>query len=447
MWKLRHLLPKPAFLNNVQSVRLQHNFPVTQRARGLNENVFAAFSALALKHESINLGQGFPTFPCPDFLKEAVCEAIHSNANQYGRPGGHPELVNVLAESYSHKLMKKIDGMENITTFTGAQEGIAAVALSFVEPGDEVIVIEPYFDAYVNAVKIAGGKCVGVPLRLPKTDTNDKTTRSSNDYFLDMAELEKAITSKTKLLILNTPHNPTGKMFSKPELQEIGEVLSQHPNVLVLSDEVYEYSVYDRNEHVPFATIDGMWDRTISMYSVGKTFSVTGWRLGYAISPRDISKQLLKMRACLSFASVTPIEIGAARAFKECMTNNYYSEFAAMLEKKRDFLVENLNQAGIPAIIPQGGYFTVGDTSKSLAKAVPTISEDDSPSQDLLHRRDFRVARWLTTEAHVTGIPMSCFYEPENRHLANNVLRFCHAKDDSTMLSAKTNLELFAQNN
>ncbi|KNC82918.1 hypothetical protein SARC_04811 [Sphaeroforma arctica JP610] len=411
------------------------------RAQALSPNVFAAFSALALKHGSVNLGQGFPTFPAPDFLKDAVCEAIHANNNQYGRPGGHPELVGVIGTQYSEQLARKIDGMTNVCTYSGAQEGIAAAAMAFVNPGDEVVVIEPYFDAYVNAVKLAGGKVIGVPLRTPE----GATVTNSSDYTLDPAELDRAITPNTKMLILNTPHNPTGKVFSKSELVEVSDVVARHPDLIVLSDEVYEHSVYDDTEHIAFATINDMWKRTISLYSVGKTFSVTGFRLGYSIAPEELSRELLKIRAALSFSSVTPIEIGTAKAIAACRSNNYYQDFRTMMQAKRDVLVAAMTQAGIPPVVPQGGYFTVGDTSGPLVGAVPRLSEDDTAEQALLERRDFRVARWLTTEANITGIPMSCFYEPHNRYLANDVIRFCHAKDDDTMLAARSNFQKFAK--
>ena len=257
----------------------QHSYdPVASRVRGFGATVFAEFTALANQVGAINLGQGFPNFPAPDFVKEAAQQAIAADLNQYARSAGHPRLVQALAQVYGPLFHRELDPLTEIVVTVGATEGIFATLQALVEPGDEVILIEPFYDSYPAAVTMAGGRPVYVPLRGPAR------AHSAAEWTLDRDELAAAFSPRTKLLILNTPLNPLGKVFSRAELTEIAELAQEH-NITVLSDEVYEWMVYAPAQHVRIATLPGMWERTVTLGSAGKTFSVTGWKIGWAIAP------------------------------------------------------------------------------------------------------------------------------------------------------------------
>ena len=281
--------------------------PVAQRVRGFGPTVFAEFTALANQTGAVNLGQGFPNFPAPDFVKAAAQAAIAADLNQYARSAGHPRLVQALAALYSPLFGRSLDPFSEVVVTVGATEGIFAAMQALVEPGDEVILIEPFYDSYPAAVQMAGGRCVYVPLRAPAGATR------AEQWALHGDELAAAFSPRTKLLVLNTPLNPLGKVFSRAELQEIADLVIAH-NITVLSDEVYEWMVYPAPEqparaaqpaqpaqsvqHVRIATLPGMWERTITLGSAGKTFSVTGWKIGWAIAPRPLAQALLRSLLC-----------------------------------------------------------------------------------------------------------------------------------------------------
>ena len=256
--------------------------PAAGRVRGFGATVFAEFTALANQTGAVNLGQGFPNFAAPDFVKAAAQAAIAADLNQYARSAGQPRLVQALAATYSPLFGRTIDPLAEIVVTVGATEGIFATMQALVEPGDEVILIEPFYDSYPAAVTMAGGRCVYVPLRAPAN------AAAAADWVLDTDELAAAFSPRTKLLVLNTPLNPLGKVFTRDELQQIAALAIEH-NITVLSDEVYEWMVYATAArpvaHVRIATLPGMWERTVTLGSAGKTFSVTGWKIGWAIAP------------------------------------------------------------------------------------------------------------------------------------------------------------------
>mmetsp|Transcript_30349 Transcript_30349/g.48327 ORF Transcript_30349/g.48327 Transcript_30349/m.48327 type:complete len:428 (-) Transcript_30349:5540-6823(-) len=397
---------------------------LADRAKGRAQgNIFADATAMANKHASVNLGQGFPSFPTPDFVKKCAQDAVAHNHNQYTRPGGNPYLVETLAEYYSSSFQRRVDPLTEIATCSGAQEGIFNVVATFCNQGDQVLCVEPYFDAYKRAADLVGAITKGVPLRM---QGSDPTTSAS--LKLDVNELDNAITDKTKLLILNTPHNPTGKVFSKEELEDIAQVVRKHPQLIVLSDEVYEFMTFDGLKHERFANVQGMWDRTISLFSAGKTFSCTGWRIGYCIGPSKFCTPLQQTQGIVAFCAATPFEVAAADSFKLAQENGYFDQLPATLEKKRDALCAALEDAGMKPIIPEGGYFVMADTSD-----VP-VSGSEGVS------RDVAVNQWLTENTGVTGIPTSYFYSEENRHLSDNVLRYAFCKTDEEIAAASKNL-------
>lgn len=359
-------------------------------------------------------------------MKNCAADAIATNHNQYTRPAGNIELVETLSKVYEPILGRTPNPMTEIAVCSGAQEGIYNILVSFCNEGDSVLCIEPYFDAYKKAADLLGVETKGVPLRpIPGAKT-------SADFKLDVHELDKAITADTKVLVLNTPHNPTGKVFSRAELEEIAEVVKKHPQLVVLSDEVYEFMTFDGLPHERFALIDGMYDRTISLSSVGKTFSCTGWRVGYCIGPAHLIAPLHETQSIIAFCAPTPLQVAAARSFVAANENGYFDSIKTTLQGKRDSLCSALAAAGMKPITPQGGYFVLADTS-GLLEQVPLESEDGIA-------RDVRVNEWLTKNLGITGIPISGFYSEGNRELSDNVIRLAYCKTDEEISAAATRL-------
>jgi aspartate/methionine/tyrosine aminotransferase len=400
--------------------------PAANRVRGFGTTVFAEFTALANQVGAVNLGQGFPNFPAPDFVKQAAQAAIAADLNQYARSAGHPRLVRALAATYGPLLGRTLDPMAEIVVTTGATEAIFAAIQALVEPGDEVILIEPFYDSYPAAVTMAGGRPVYVPLRAPAG------TNSAAQWRLDMDELAAAFTPATRLLIVNTPSNPLGKVYERAELEAIADLAIRH-NITVLSDEVYEWMVYSTAtrpvEHVRMATLPGMWERTITLGSAGKTFSVTGWKIGWAIAPRPLAHATLMAHQWIPFAVTTPLQEAVAVALEESGQRGYFPWLAAMYQAKRDRLLTVLEAIGWTPTSPDGSYFIIFDTT---ALDVPV-----APGE----RRDVSVCRWLTREVGVAAIPPSPFYSPEHQHLTDNLARFTFCKTDEMLDEAARRLE------
>ncbi|MEJ5247216.1 aminotransferase class I/II-fold pyridoxal phosphate-dependent enzyme [Caldilinea sp.] len=396
--------------------------PVAERVRGFGATVFAEFTALANAVGAVNLGQGFPNFAAPDFVKEAAVAAIAADLNQYARSAGHPRLVQALAQTYSPLFGRTLDPMTEIVVTVGATEGIFATMQALVNPGDEVILIEPFYDSYPAAVTMAGGVPVYVPLRGPAG------ARRAADWTLDIDELTAAITPRTKLLVLNTPTNPLGKVFTRQELEALAAVVRRF-NLTVLSDEVYEWMVYPPAQHVRIATLPGMWERTVTLGSAGKTFSVTGWKIGWAIAPPRLAHAILMAHQWIPFAVCTPMQEAIAVAFEEAERRNYFGWLAEMYRAKRDRLLDALEAVGLTPVAPDGSYFIIVDTGALDAPVQPA------------ERRDVAICRWLTTEIGVAAIPPSPFYSKPHQHLAQNLARFTFCKTDDLLDEAARRLQ------
>ncbi|GAB9465258.1 Kynurenine-oxoglutarate transaminase [Globisporangium polare] len=411
---------------------------ISTRVAGIGNNVFAEISLLAAQHGAVNLGQGFPSFQTPDFVKQAAIDAINGDNNQYTRPGGQVEYVKVLAEMYSPLFQRELNPMTNIVTFNGAQEGIAAIMAAMLEPGDEVVTFEPYFDAYKTVSTLLGIQTVGIPFELsPEKQrefqcSSSSTTFSSHDFRIDLEKLDALITSKTKMIVLNTPHNPTGKVFSRDELEQIAQVLRKHPHVLILSDEVYEFMAYDGLTHERIGSFPGMFDRTISLFSAGKTFSCTGWRVGYAVAPEHLTGAITKAHSTVPFCGTTPFEVAMASCFKQAQTNGYLDELKATLEAKRDRLVGALSEANWRPIVPEGGYFVCCDVTH-----LPIFQEfaDTEITAELPKQQypDYQFAYKLCKEHKLAVIPTSPFFSRPEHLLAPGVVRLAYCKDDKTL--------------
>jgi len=401
-------------------------FQPAQRVRGFGTTVFAEYTALAIQHNAVNLGQGFPNFPAPDFVKAAAQQAVAADLNQYARSAGHGRLVNALAAVYGPLFGRDLDPQREIVVTVGATEGIFATVQALVEPGDEVVLIEPFYDSYAPSVIMAGGTPVYVPLR-PKANAT-----TAADWVLDLAELEAAFTPRTRLLIINTPQNPLGKVLSRAELSEIAALVQKH-DIIVLSDEVYEWMTYsDPGQpvaHTRIATLPGMWERTVTLGSAGKTFSVTGWKIGWAITSEKLAHAIFMAHQWIPFAVATPLQEAVATALEVAGEHDYFTWLGQMYKAKRDFLLTTLRRVGLKPLTPQGSYFILVDTSHL-----------DVPIEAGA-RRDQSVCRWFTREVGVAAIPPSPFYSPAHQYLTDNLARFCFCKTDETLAEAALRLE------
>lgn len=405
--------------------------------KSFGTTVFAEFGALAAKHNSVNLAQGAPDFDAPEFVLKAAHASLGKCMNQYSRPAGHVPLVNALAKLYSGAMGRTLDPLYEIIVTVGASEAIFACVQSIVGPGDEVVMVEPVFDPIKAAVIMCGATPKYIPLRTrPDSPVVDDASAAfdSDQLYIDIAELEGLITSQTKLLILNSPHNPTGKVFSRDEMEEIAEVVRKHPSLAVISDEVYEFLTFDGVPHIKFATLPGMWERTLTLGSASKTFSITGWRVGWAVGPKAMVQGVLFVHQYVPFCTCSITQDAVAQAFEEAPTHNYYEILQDMYQKKRDHLLESLKAAGLRPIVPKGSYFVVVDISNVK------IPESELATHQKDHRHDFNVCRYLTSVVGVAALPMSAFYSEENAHIGQKYARFAFCKTEAVLEAARLKL-------
>lgn len=411
------------------------------RLRGFDvPTVWHEFTPLAQTSGAVNLGQGFPDWPSPDFVKEALHTALDGNFNQYTRSGGHLRLVNAIAKHYSPLMGLNLDPLTQITTTVGATEAIFACTQSLLNPGDEVVVFEPAFDIYSAQVQMAGGVCRFVPLEL-KTDASGKLA-----WTYDQAKLEAAFTPRTRMLLLNTPHNPTGKVFTTAELSAIAATVSRYEDVVVVADEVYENLVFDNHVHVRFATLPGMFDRTITVSSAGKTFSVTGWKVGWTIGPAHLIKPIMLANQWVQFSVSTTLQEAVAQALDQARQPykgfpDFYAFLKDFYQTKRDRLAASLTAAGFGVALPEGSFFIVADTSKFK---IPTKYLTETTAAAPVMTRDWAFCRYLTLDHGVASIPPSAFYSPETKLLAQHMARFAFCKTDDSLVEADKRLLAFA---
>ncbi|XP_055896153.1 kynurenine aminotransferase-like isoform X2 [Biomphalaria glabrata] len=403
-------------------------FEIAKRIQGTEKNVWVDISKLAVQQKSVNLGQGFPDFMAPEHvvqcLKDAVCSDT-PGVHQYTRSFGHPRLVSALAQLYEPIFGRQIDPMTEILISIGGYGSLFSIIQGLVNPGDEVIIIEPFFDCYMPMVKAACGVPVFVPLR----PTAAGQVTSSADWKLDESELSSKFNSKTKLIILNTPNNPLGKVFKKEELQVISDLCKKH-DVVCIADEVYEWMTYDDNRHVRIATLPDMWERTVTIGSAGKTFSVTGWKLGWTIGPKHLVHCAQIMHQNCAYTCPTPMQEAVARGLEVEISRlgtpeSYLTSLAKELQPKRDYLASVLAEVGMKPVVPQGGYFMMADYSNLVS---------DLPESD--EAKDFRFVKWMTINKKLTVIPPTAFYSKEHEHMVDNYVRFCFIKKDSTLQQA-----------
>ena len=354
-------------------------------------------------------------------------------------------LAEALVQDYAErwKNIPMMDPATQVATTVGCTNALYCAMQGLVNPGDEVILLEPAFDIYHAAVRMAGGTSVFCPLR-PKTTTDDNaSTKDANDVFtLDLDELEACITDRTKVFILNTPHNPTGKMFGAEELQAMADMFKRYPHVTVLSDEVYEHIVFDKEAapHVSMATL--LWDQTLTLSSSGKAFSCTGWKVGWAVGPPHLVAAVSSVQQWTSFSVPTPTQDAIAQVLVQAREpyqgfDTYYDYLADLYKGKRELLKQALETAGLQVVVPPGGFFIMADTS-NWPDAPEEIRKMTTPAMPgAVMPRDWALARWSTETIGVTAIPPSAFYSAPNVPLASNYLRFAFCKQDETLLEAQ----------
>ena len=377
---------------------------LAQRVAGFGTTIFSEMTSLANAHDAINLGQGFPDFAAPDFLKEAAATAIYADINQYAPANGRSQLRQALAKKIFQFYGRSVDPDTEITILHGATEAIFATIMGLVNPGEEVVLFEPSYDSYVPAIQMAGG--------VPRT----YTLRPPN-WEIDEATLRNLFTDKTKLIMVNTPHNPTGKVFNKSELTLIADLCQKH-DVIAVTDEVYEHIVFDGLTHLTLASFPGMAQRTVMISSLGKTFSVTGWKVGWTVANPLLTHAIFRAHQFITFSGAAPLQEAAVTAVSS--EAHFYDELTMRYTKKRDFLLEALGSAGLTPISPSGTYFIMVDIS------------------DLDFANDIAFCRYLTTEIGVAAIPPSAFYQ--NPTDGAGLARFAFCKEDKTLAEAARRL-------
>ncbi|XP_048353432.1 kynurenine--oxoglutarate transaminase 3-like [Sphaerodactylus townsendi] len=410
-----------------------------KRIEGIERNIWTEFINLAADPSVVNLGQGFPDISPPNYLKEALAKASFVNRlNQYTRGFGHPSLVKALSQVYGKVCDRKIDPFTDILVTIGAYGSLFSAMKGLIEVEDEVIIIEPYYDCCVNMVKMAGAKPVCIPLKYKPAVGGD--IASSADWVLDPDELASKFNSKTKAILLNTPHNPIGKVYAKEELQTIADLCIKH-DILCISDEVYEWLVYTGKKHIKIATLPGMWERTVTIGSVGKTYTVTGWKLGWSIGPQHLIKHLQVVQQNSLYTCPTPLQEAVGQAFlldfqRMDESDCYFYSLPRELEVKRNQLAQMLQEVGLKPVIPEGGYFMIVDVS--VLNVDLSDMEEDKPY-------DYKFVKWMIKNKKLAAIPLSSFCGPETQQKFEKYIRFCFIKEDSTLDAAEKILKNWKQ--
>jgi N-succinyldiaminopimelate aminotransferase len=381
---------------------------LSARLQGFGTTVFAEMSALAVATGSVNLGQGFPDYPGPAEVLDVARAAIGTPHDQYPPGPGLPELREAVAEHVQRFQGLAYDPDGEVLVTAGATEALTAALLALLEPGDEVVLFEPMYDSYAAAVAMAGGVLRPVPLRPP--------AHGEGAWTFDPAELRAAVTPRARLLLLNTPHNPTGKVFTADELRLVA-ALAMEAELLVLADEVYEHLVFDGAAHRSIATLPGMRERTLRVSSGGKTFNTTGWKIGWICGPAPLVTAVRTAKQFLTYVNGGPFQPAVATGLR--LPDAYFTGVARDLEYRRDVLVQGLRDAGLPVIAPEATYFATVDVR-------PVQPDGDG----------LAFCRALPQRAGVVAVPTVVFYDPTHAALGRHLVRFAFCKSDAVLAEA-----------
>lgn len=376
--------------------------PLNTTVEQFSESIFSTMTKMAMENKAINLSQGFPDFDGPAWVSDLAAKALKEEKNQYAPSMGILPLREAIAHNYNRFYGYNLNPLSEIVVTNGATEAIFCACLALLNPGDEVVVLEPFYDSYLASIKLAGAKAIPVTLKAP-------------DFRFDLNELKAAISEKTKLLIVNNPHNPTGKVFSAQEIKVIGDLAREH-DFYLLSDEVYEFLTFDI-AHKPTATYEDLRERTITISSTGKTFGLTGWKIGWAAGPASLIKAIHNVHQFSTFCVAHPLQVAMAEALMKM--DEYLVEFKSEYKRKKEILVQGLKEAGFDVLAPKGTYFVMA-----------LLPEGEN---------DIETCKKLILEKKVATIPTSAFYLKSDE--GSRMIRFCFAKKDETLQAALKNLK------
>jgi len=381
-----------------------HNL-LSAKVEGFSESIIREMTRLAQRYDAVNLAQGMPDFPAPDEIKEAACQAITDDLNQYAITWGSKAFRDAIATKTKSYSGLDVDPEREITVTCGSTEAMIATLLAVINPGDEIIIFEPFYENYGPDAIISGATPRFVALHPP-------------DWRFNPEELKSAFTRKTKAIIINTPNNPTGKVFTLEELRFIADLCLQF-NVIAVTDEIYEHILYDNFTHCSIATLEGMRERTVTINGLSKTYSVTGWRVGYAIAPSDLTQGIRKIHDFLTVGAAAPLQQGGVRALG--LPDSYYSELKEGYRIRRDLLLQGLRSAGFGCFIPHGAYYVMVDFN-GLSSA-----------------SDVEFAQYLVKDVGVAVVPGSSFFHEPGK--GSQFVRFCFCKRQSTLQTAVERLK------
>lgn len=384
---------------------------VSHKAAQFKESVIREMSRVAAQHKAVNLAQGFPDFPAPPEIKDAACRAIMNNHNQYAITWGTKSLRDAIVAKTLRDYGVQLDPETNLTVCCGATEGMIAALMATVNPGEEVVVFEPFYENYGPDAILCGATPRFVSLNPP-------------EFSFDRAELAAAFNDKTRAIIINSPNNPTGRVFSRSDLEFIAELCQQY-DVLAITDEIYEHILYDGAEHIPLWTLPNMAERTIAVNSVSKTYSVTGWRIGFIMASAELTASIRKVHDFLTVGASAPLQEACAEAF--AFPDSYYQELSDFYRERRDYLLQALTDVGFRCVRPGGAYYIMAE--------IEPFGWDD----------DVAFAIYLASEIGVATVPGSSFYRPGHPD-AKKFIRFCFCKEMATLEAAVAKLQKLKDN-
>jgi aminotransferase len=386
---------------------------ISKRVQGFTESVIREMTRVNNQHNGINLAQGMPNFPPPKELVEAAHRALDGDFHQYAITWGTPRLRRAIADKYKRFYAMDLDPDRHITVCCGSTETMLATLLAVLDPGDEVIVFEPFYENYGPGCIIAGAEPVFVPLEPP-------------DFSFDPDRLARAVSPRTRAVVFNSPNNPSGKVFSRAELQAIADLCLKH-DLLAITDEIYEHIVYDGQGHTPIATLPGMADRTVTISGISKSYSVTGWRIGYAIAKPELSVGIRRAHDFITVGAPHPLQEAAVTAL--ALPDSYYVALRESYQARRDLLLDAVEEAGFAAYRPRGAYYILTDVAHFLP----------------VHgcRDDHEFAMFLVKDIGVATVPGSSFYA--HGDLGRTKIRFCFPKTDDLLIEAGRRLQKLAR--